>query len=119
MVAAIHDFEIEKGTDFNEVWELFDDEAMSVVTDLTSYTARMKVKASIDSSATILDLTTENSKIVLGGVLGTITFAISNTETAAIAVEAGIYDFELIDASSKVERLLRGDITFSKEVTTT
>lgn len=118
MVAARHDFEIEKGTDFNEVWTLFDDEAMTTLTNLTGFTARMKAKESIDATTTILDLTTENGKLTLGDAAGTITFAIPNAETSAIAVEDGIYDFELIDASADVERLLFGDITFSKEVTT-
>lgn len=117
MTAAKNDIVIEKGTDFIDVWELFDDEAMTTPTDLTGYTARMQVRENQDSTGILLDLTTANSKIVLGGALGTITFAITDTETGAIAVNKGVYDFELLDAGGLVDRLVYGDVTFSDEVT--
>lgn len=85
--------------------------------DLTGYTARMHVRKKIGSATVLLTLTTENGKIILGGVLGTIQLLISATDTSSINWLAGVYDLELISAGGVVKRLLYGSVTVSPEVT--
>jgi hypothetical protein len=85
--------------------------------DLTGYTARMQVRASAAATAVLLDLTTENGGITLGGTDGTITCTSSATQTAALTFGTGVYDLELVDGSGVVTRLAEGSVCVSREVT--
>lgn len=110
---ANHDFTIYQGATFSEVLTWRD--SSEELVNLTGYTARMQVRNRIDGD-TVVSLTTENSRIELGGSAGTITLTISATDTAALS-EGGVYDLELISAGGIVTRLLEGAVAFSKEVT--
>ena len=85
--------------------------------NLTGCTARMQVRAKITDSATLLNLTTENGGIELGGTAGTVTINISATDTAAIAWKGGVYDLEIVFSDGTVRRLLAGSVSVSPEVT--
>lgn len=85
--------------------------------DLAGYTARMHIRASQGAAATLLDLTTENSRIALDNTLKTITLTLLATVTAAITWTAGIYDLELVSAGGVVTRLLEGAVSVHEEVT--
>jgi hypothetical protein len=85
--------------------------------DLTGATARMMVRADPDDVTPLLTLTTENGRIALGGVLGTIALTISATVTAALTDWGkGFWDIEIVQGST-VTRLLEGFAVLSKEVT--
>jgi ubiquitin-activating enzyme E1-like protein len=86
-------------------------------TILTGYTARMQVRATIAASSALLDLTTANGGVTLGGTAGTIRILATATQTAALTINEGFYDLELIDGAGAVRRLLKGSVTVSKEVT--
>ena len=105
---------IEKGATFSKTftWKNPDGSAIN----LTGYTARMQVRQSKKASSTLLSLTTENSRITLGGAAGTIVLTITATDTAAISWATGVYDLEMITGST-VKRLLEGAVTVSEEVT--
>lgn len=115
MAAGKYDFYIEQGATFNRtvVWKDSNEDPVN----LTGYTARMQVRKAVTSPTTILDLTTENSKIALGGALGTITLTLAPTDTETLETFCGVYDLELQSASGFVTRLLEGQITISREVT--
>lgn len=85
--------------------------------DLTSFTARMMIRGSIDDTDPLVTLTTENGGITLGSADGTITLLITATATAALTFDTAVYDLELVDGSGVVTRLLSGNVTLSKEVT--
>lgn len=85
--------------------------------DLTGYTARMQVRATIAAASALIDLTSPSGGIVLGGTAGTIAITITAAQTAALTISSGFYDLELIDAGGAVRRLLSGVVTVSKEVT--
>lgn len=87
--------------------------------DFTGCKARMQVRAEIDSTAVLLELTTENGGIVLGAEPGTIDLYIPATQTAAISWEGGVFDLEIQYASGPddVDRLIYGGISVSREVT--
>jgi len=84
--------------------------------DLNTYTARMQVREKYTSTQKILDLTTENGGITLGGDTGTIDINIDANSTAALVAKTYVYDLELI-ISSTVTRLLEGTFIVTPEVT--
>jgi hypothetical protein len=77
----------------------------------------MQARTSAISGTVVLDLTTANSKITLGGTAGTITLTLSAAETAAITQSSLAYDLELVSAGGVVTRLVEGQIVLTPEVT--
>ena len=105
---------VPQGATFSRViiWKADGDEV-----NLTGYAARAQIRPSASSATTTLSLTTENSRITLGGTAGTITLSISATDTAAITAGRYVYDLELVSAGGIVTRLLQGIVTVSANVT--
>jgi len=85
--------------------------------DLTNYTARMQARTSHVSGTTVLDMTTANGKIILGGTAGTVILSLSASETAAITQTSLAYDLELVSAGNTVTRLVEGQIILTPEIT--
>lgn len=112
--AGVLHLTIEQGATFDPVMTWKDENGDAI--NLTGYTARMQIREEVESTTTLHEATTANSEIVLGGIAGTITFAISAVITAAFTFDTGVYDLELVNGND-VTRLLRGDVVLSKEVT--
>jgi hypothetical protein len=106
---------IEQGTTFNPILTYTDENNVAI--DLTGYTARMQIRLKRTSAAFLHELTTEGVGIVLGGVAGTITLLITDTDTMAFTFKSAVYDLELISAGGIVTRLLRGSVSLSTEAT--
>jgi hypothetical protein len=85
--------------------------------NLTGYTARMQVRQKYSSTTTLLNFTTENGAIVLGGVLGTIAITGAATVTDDLVGKTGVYDLELVSSGGIVTRLVQGSVYISPEVT--
>jgi hypothetical protein len=51
---------------------------------LVGYTARMQVRSTLESAEALIELTTANGRIALGGSAGTITLTISATDTRSL-----------------------------------
>lgn len=115
MAAATYDILIEQGATFqlNLVYKDSNDTPI----DISGYTARMQVRRSYDAPTPLLDLTTENGCITLGGAAGTIAVEASSTLTKDLPTKPSVYDLELISPQSVVTRLIRGAATISPEVT--
>jgi hypothetical protein len=115
MAAASYDFEIEQGATLVKsfVWKTSDD----VVIPLTSYTARMQIRASVSSPDILLELSTANGLISISPSEGKVTLTAGPTVTSVITWRRGKYDLELTSPTGVVTRLLYGDITVSQEVT--
>ena len=107
---------IPQGATFSRVIRYRDKDSGSNI-NLTGFTARMQLRPTAASATTTLSLTTENTRITLGGTAGTITLSISATDTAAIAAGRYVYDLELVSAGGIVTRLLQGVVTVSANVT--
>lgn len=118
MATAVYNFigdvAIQQGATFlaKFIWK----DSNSVPIDLTGYTARMQIRATITSTVVIAELTTTTG-ITLGGTTGNIELKLTATQTAAITAKVGVYDLELQDTAGFVTRLISGDIEFSHEVT--
>ena len=113
-MASKYNIKIDKGSTFNLrlTWK---DESGALV-DLTGYTARMHIRDKVSSASTLLELTTENSGIVLGGVAGTINIIITASASTSATWTSGVYDLELV-SGSYVKRMLQGNVTLDPEVT--
>lgn len=115
MPAATHDILIEQGATFklSLVWK----DSAGAPFNLTGYTARMQARGALTSNEVLLDLTSTNGAITLGGTAGTIDIKISATLTAALQAPRGVYDLEIVSPSGDVTRLIQGAFSVSKEVT--
>ena len=82
--------------------------------DLTGYSARMMLRDRVSSSTVVLELTTGNGRISLGGVAGTVTLNVLATDMTFSGTY--VYDLELVSGST-VSRLVMGEIVVRPEVT--
>jgi len=114
MTAGTYHFTIEQGSTFTRVITYKD--ASGSLVNLSAHTALMHLRKKVDDSSTILELSTANGRITLGGVAGTVTITISASDTANLDAVEGVYDLELINGDV-IEKLLAGTFTVKKEVT--
>lgn len=110
--------EIEQGATYSKslVWKTGTPKN-AVPVDLTGCKARLQIRSDIDDDAVLLELTTENNRIVLGGVTGEIRIVIDAVTTAAIRWTDGVYDLEIEFSDGTVVRRMAGSVAVSKEVT--
>jgi hypothetical protein len=87
------------------------------IVDLTGCAARMQIRSRVESPDVLLELTTENGGITLGGTAGTIVLSLPFEDTAAIDFRTGVYDLEIVKADATVRRLMSGTVRVSEEVT--
>lgn len=113
MAAGRYNITIEQGATFNMDFTIKTD---SSNWNLTSYTARMQIRASAYSDVYVISLT-DTDGITLGGSAGTVSILISAEDTAEIAAGKYVYDFELESAGGEVWRVLEGKCTVKAEVT--
>jgi hypothetical protein len=85
--------------------------------NLTDCTARMHVRSEINLPTTLLNLTTANGGIVLGGTAGTIEIVIADTLTSGKSWREGVYDLEIVLSNGDVRRLIEGTVSMEPEVT--
>lgn len=83
---------------------------------LSGYTARMQIRAKVDSDAVIHTLTTENGGIVLDNTAKTITIVMQDEVTQTFTFKSAVYDLELI-SGGEVTQLVTGGISLVREVT--
>lgn len=110
MGAARYTIRIEQGATWKPVLTLQD-------TDLTGYSARMQIRADVDSDVVLLELTTSDGHITIDGPAGQITLQLTDVETTALDWTTGVYDLELIAPGGDVQRLLKGIVEVDPEVT--
>lgn len=110
MGAARYLIRIEQGATWRPTLTLRD-------TDLTGYTARMQIRADIDATDVLLELSTANGKITIDGPAGQIKPVLTDTQTATLTWTDGVYDLELTAPGGDVQRLLKGPVEVDPEVT--
>lgn len=114
-IPAEYDINVLQGATFQ--WRVTWKDSLGVAIDLTGYTARMQIRERRTSTDTLVNLTTENGGIALGGAAGHIDITIAAAATAAITALRGVYDLEIVSPAGVVYRLAMGGVTFSPEVT--
>ena len=85
--------------------------------DLTSYTARMQLRATVDSTVIIDEYNTTNGKIQIDTTGKSITVLIDATTTAGYSFSTAVYGLELVSGTGVVTQLATGTITLIKEIT--
>lgn len=85
--------------------------------DLTGCTAKSHFRSDIDSPDVLLELSTANGRIELGGTAGTVRWLIDAATTAAMDWTDAVHDLEITFADGTVQRKFAGTVTVSKEVT--
>lgn len=111
-----HNLRIQQGATFNEVHTWRAGSPLTPV-DLTGCTARAQIRSSVSSAAVLFEFTTENGRITLGGVNGTVAFDFSDAATSALTWRNGIYQLEVEFPSGFVRRLMAGTAKVSPEST--
>lgn len=115
MLAGRYNMVCDQGSTFERSIELQDSDGTAY--NLTGYTARMHVRREIETSSTIIELTTANNRIVIYPISGIIELKLTPTETAGLT-RSGHYDLEIQQTSTgKVFKVLRGEFRLEKEVT--
>lgn len=114
-MAVTHNITIEQGATFqlNLLWK----DSLNAPINLTGYTARMQVRRKHSDAAILLDFTTVNGAITLGGAAGTIVVTGLATLTDDVPAKVCVYDLELVSPSGFVTRLIEGSATVTPEVT--
>jgi len=122
MIAGIYNLFCEQGATFTRLIEIeYPDDidpAIFYPYDLTSFTASLQVRRTVDSNAKLVSLTTQNGGLELqpGGTQNAIRIYMSPEVTASITSD-GVYDLEIEDDNGDVSRVLRGTFTLSPQVT--
>jgi len=125
MRAGTHNFFCEQGSTFSRSIYIEQPDLISDPTGATfepynivGYTARMQVRRTIDASAFLLNLTTENGALTVAESAdqNDINIDLSASITASVAT-SGVYDIEIVSPAGVVSRVLQGNFTVSQEVT--
>lgn len=113
MAVITYNLEVDQGATYSKkfVWK----DSTGTPYNLTTYSARMQIRRSVGASSFMVELTTANGGIVLGGALGTIEIVISETNSKLLTGD-GVYDLELVNGPI-VTRFAEGSVVLSKEVT--
>jgi len=85
--------------------------------NVTGYTARMQVRETADANTVVLELTTANNRITLGGTAGTIDLLVSANTTANLTPGLYVYDLEMVSGGGEVSRIVEGNFVVKAEVT--
>ena len=112
-----YNFTIKQGIKFTK--SVFWKDGTNTAYDLTGWTGEMQLRKDFDS-ASIIELTTANGRLVITAATGQVAMTLTDVETAAFDEDdfPCVYDLELTNASGDVvKRLLEGEITLSREVT--
>jgi len=125
MLAGVYNITIEQGSTFGRLISLEQPDIAADPTgatfeeyNLSGHTARMQIRRTVESTSTMLSLTTENGGIVInpGTPDNEIEIVISAANTATLTTD-GVYDLEIINNGGAVSKVIRGTITLIPEVT--
>ena len=114
-MAEIYELNINQGSNLS--LEIALKNANGTPLNLTGYTAHMQLRASYTSPQVIVELTTENGRLVITPLTGLVTLLLSAATTAALVAKTYVYDLEIVSASGFVTRMLQGEAVISPEVT--
>lgn len=112
MDAVEYPLTIEQGSTFQKQFRWKVDGA---IIDLTGYTAKMHARNSYGGTLAF-ELSTENSRILLGGATGMVALEMAPDETAALPTGNFVYDLELT-TGGVVRKLIRGTVVVLPEAT--
>jgi hypothetical protein len=98
-MAFASSLEIWAGATFRQRFEWRD---AGLPVDLSGWTALAHVRLTADAPDILVNLSTENGGIVLGGALGTIDLFIHDEETSAFTFTNAVWDISLKDTNDEI-----------------
>jgi hypothetical protein len=114
--AGLYNITADQGATFSRTITWTDSARIPI--NVTNYTARMQVRTTVESPTVVLELTTANGRISLGGVLGTVTLNVPASVMQNVLADKYVYDLELIAPTTQVvNRLVQGNFVVRPEVT--
>jgi hypothetical protein len=122
MIAGIYNLFIEQGATFTRLIEIEYpdpvDPTIFLPYDLSGFSASMQIRRTIDSTSPQITLTSDNGRIEMqpGGVENALRLYLDPEDTSIIETD-GVYDIEIQDGGGDIQRILRGTVTLSREVT--
>jgi hypothetical protein len=119
MAVFKYKIQIIQGETYNKIfpWKAGASSASVIPVDLTGCTAKMQIRSKVNSPDVLLELSTQNSKIILSGITGEVKISLSASETSAITWNSGVYDLKIQFPDGSVRRLLSGTVSVSTEIT--
>lgn len=84
--------------------------------DLSTYSARMQIRETVDSTTTIYEATSQAGQIVLDNTYKTITITILGNVTSQFTFTTAVYSLELYNGNNVIPFLV-GNLTLVPEVT--
>jgi len=112
MAAGKYNILIQQGADYIQPITMRDS-LTQVATDLTGCTVRGQVRQRFEDTDALASFVVNYDDLPNGKF----TLTISNTVTAALKFDTGVYDVELVYPSGVVDRILQGKVVLSQEVT--
>jgi len=100
-----------KGAEFTQDFIWADEN--NVLINLTGYTAKLKMRETIDAADSFVSLT-DSAGITLGGVAGTIAVVITGAVTGALTERGGVYDLVLTSSGGIPYKLFFGTVNIVK-----
>lgn len=125
MRAGTYNFTCEQGATFTRLIELEQPDLVADPTgntftalDISGYTARMQIRRTIESSTSMISLTTENGRLSVnpGDEVNQVLISLTDEETSTLTT-SGVYDLEIESPEGVVSRVLQGAVNLSPEVT--
>jgi len=107
MTAGLYNFSCTKGSALNIVITLKNPDGTKPT--IQGWDSRMQIRRTVESSSTMMELTTGNGRLVNNVDNGTITVALTSSETNTFT-SSGVYDLELVEPNSNtVLRIVQGN----------
>jgi len=113
-MAATYNITIERGETWSRILTWTDENGTPV--NLTGCSAKMQARKVV-GGAIIIELSTTNGRISLGGIAGTITLTIADEDTATFPIDSARYDLLITFPSGTSEKILRGAMEIESLVT--
>lgn len=114
-MAAYQELLIEEGADWSDEVLLVD--ASGEPVDLAGYTARSDIKRSADDSTVLIEMSTDNGRIVITPSTGAVLRRLTAAETTGLTWRNAVHDLMVIDATGVVTRLSAGPVLYSQAIT--
>jgi len=107
MTAGLYNFSCTKGSALNIVITLKNPDGTKPA--IQGWEARMQIRSTVESSSTMMELTNGNGRLVNNVDNGTITVALTSSETNTFT-SSGVYDLELVEPNrNTVLRIVQGN----------
>lgn len=85
--------------------------------DLVGCEVRAQIRPELESSTVLLDLTTANGRIILGGAPGKIRILITDEDTALLTFDSAVYDLFIDFPDGSSVRRMAGPVALTRRVT--